>query len=257
MTATPRSMQALAEVDSAWALFGEEPWPENLFDEQGQGQEPQKSIEEPDVNPRPRRQPFRRPRAGRACGSCHSRRIRCDAGSHGLPCTNCTAHSVKCFIPPKKKKTTERVAVSELSRKHRGRYNPSKPWLETSPSTDTPETSPIPSHIEIEDNLRSLEDKTIFTGLYAAIARQNDTTCFSRKDSIDMHAECIQNISQRISSEYRISDRKEQDEWEPVLAFYEEDEENGGRGWMDKDTRATPVPTGINVEEWSNLVGLR
>jgi len=163
--------------------------------------------------------------------------------------------------------------LRHISSKHRGRYNPSKPWLETSPSTDTPETSPIPSHIEIEDNLRSLEDKTIFTGLYAAIARQNDTTCFSRKDSIDMHAECIQNISQRISSEYRISDRKEQDEWEPVLAFYEEDEENGGRGWMDKDTRATPVPTGINVEEWyvprnkkstnywlidrSNLVGLR
>ena len=65
-----------------------------------------------------------------------------------------------------------------------------------------------------------------------------------------MRAECIQNISQRISSEYRISDRKEQDEWEPVLAFYEEDEENGVRGWMDKETRATPVPTGINVEEW-------
>lgn len=73
-----------------------------------------------------------------------------------------------------------------------------------------------------------------------------------------MRAECIQNISQRISSEYRITDRKEQDEWEPVLAFYEEDEESGGgREWMDKGTRKTPVPTGIDVEEWSNIVGLR
>ncbi|KAK0122477.1 Transcriptional activator of fatty acid utilization [Cadophora gregata] len=249
-------MQALAEVDAAWTPLMEDPWPENQFDDQIEGHETQKSIEETDTNTRSRRQPFRRPRAGRACGSCHSRRIRCDAGSHGLPCTNCTAHSVKCFIPPKKKKTTERVSVGEMSRKHRGRYNPSKPWLDISPSVDPPPQAetPLPSHLEIEDNLRSLEDKTIFTGLYAAIAKQNDTMCFSRKDSIDMRAECIQNISQRISSEYRITDRREQDEWEPVLAFYEEDEEEG---WMDKGSRPTPAPTGINVEEWSNIVGLR
>ncbi|KAH7370907.1 hypothetical protein BKA65DRAFT_26064 [Rhexocercosporidium sp. MPI-PUGE-AT-0058] len=234
-------MRTAAEADLDWASFGEEPWPQNLFEDQIDHQEAGGEIEEPEPHQPPRRQPFRRPRAGRACGSCHSRRIRCDAGSHGLPCTNCAAHSVKCFIPPKKKKTSDRVTAGEMSRKNRGRYNQSKAWLEPSPPPE------IPANILIEDNLRSLEDKTIFTGLYAAIARQNDTTCFSRKESIDTHAECIQNISQRISSEYRITDRKVQDDWEPVLAFYEEDED---RGWTNTAAPRTPIPTGINVEEW-------
>ncbi|ATZ50964.1 hypothetical protein BCIN_06g04280 [Botrytis cinerea B05.10] len=51
----------------------------------------------------PCRRTFRRPRAGRACGMCHSRRVRCDAGSHGIPCTNCEAFFLDCNIPPRKK----------------------------------------------------------------------------------------------------------------------------------------------------------
>ncbi|KAM3079799.1 Transcriptional activator of fatty acid utilization [Clarireedia jacksonii] len=34
---------------------------------------------------------------------CRSRRVRCDAGSHGIPCTNCQAFYLDCSIPPRKK----------------------------------------------------------------------------------------------------------------------------------------------------------
>ncbi|KAH8815566.1 fungal-specific transcription factor domain-containing protein [Xylogone sp. PMI_703] len=44
---------------------------------------------------------FRRGRGGRACF------IRCDAATHGLPCTNCAAFSIQCHIPPKKKKRSK------------------------------------------------------------------------------------------------------------------------------------------------------
>ncbi|KAF1995407.1 hypothetical protein P154DRAFT_526331 [Amniculicola lignicola CBS 123094] len=49
---------------------------------------------------------FRRQRASRACETCHARKVRCDAASLGVPCTNCTAFSIECRIPtPKRKKT--------------------------------------------------------------------------------------------------------------------------------------------------------
>ncbi|ESZ90711.1 putative Fungal specific transcription factor [Sclerotinia borealis F-4128] len=57
----------------------------------------------PKPSPAPCRRIFRRPRAGRACEMCHSRRVRCDAGSHGIPCTNCEALFLDCSIPPRKK----------------------------------------------------------------------------------------------------------------------------------------------------------
>ena len=41
--------------------------------------------------------------------------VRCDAGIRGLPCTNCTAFSVECSIPPKKKER-EGETVSGLKR---------------------------------------------------------------------------------------------------------------------------------------------
>ncbi|KAK3069456.1 Transcriptional activator of fatty acid utilization [Teratosphaeriaceae sp. CCFEE 6253] len=49
---------------------------------------------------------FRRQRASRACETCHARKVRCDAASLGVPCTNCVAFSIECRIPaPKRKKT--------------------------------------------------------------------------------------------------------------------------------------------------------
>ncbi|KAH8146620.1 uncharacterized protein LAJ45_09303 [Morchella importuna] len=48
---------------------------------------------------------FRRQRAARACETCHARKVRCDAASLGVPCTNCVAFSIECKIPtPKRKK---------------------------------------------------------------------------------------------------------------------------------------------------------
>jgi len=41
--------------------------------------------------------------------------VRCDAGIRGLPCTNCTAFSVECSIPPKKKER-EGETVGALKR---------------------------------------------------------------------------------------------------------------------------------------------
>ncbi|KAK1081628.1 Transcriptional activator of fatty acid utilization [Friedmanniomyces endolithicus] len=49
---------------------------------------------------------FRRQRASRACETCHARKIRCDAASLGVPCTNCVAFSIECkILAPKRKKT--------------------------------------------------------------------------------------------------------------------------------------------------------
>ncbi|KAF2403319.1 hypothetical protein EJ06DRAFT_272345 [Trichodelitschia bisporula] len=51
---------------------------------------------------------FRRQRASRACETCHARKVRCDAASLGVPCTNCTAFGIECRIPaPKRKKTSQ------------------------------------------------------------------------------------------------------------------------------------------------------
>ncbi|APA08928.1 hypothetical protein sscle_04g036980 [Sclerotinia sclerotiorum 1980 UF-70] len=66
--------------------------------------------------PLPCRRTFRRPRAGRACGMCHSRRVRCDAGSRGIPCTNCEAFFLDCSIPPRKKNSS-RGGTSDNGRK--------------------------------------------------------------------------------------------------------------------------------------------
>lgn len=50
---------------------------------------------------------FRRQRASRACETCHARKVRCDAASLGVPCTNCVAFQIECRIPtPRRKKPT-------------------------------------------------------------------------------------------------------------------------------------------------------
>ncbi|KAI4195457.1 MAG: hypothetical protein LQ348_002457 [Seirophora lacunosa] len=50
---------------------------------------------------------FRRQRASRACETCHGRKVRCDAASLGVPCTNCVAFSIECRIPPPKRKKAQ------------------------------------------------------------------------------------------------------------------------------------------------------
>ncbi|KAK0636891.1 fungal-specific transcription factor domain-containing protein [Bombardia bombarda] len=82
---------------------------------------------------------FRRQRASRACETCHARKVRCDAASLGVPCTNCVAFSIECRIPtPKRKKTTQSgSAQSKDSDRHRGdteERSPNPPGTSTFPS---------------------------------------------------------------------------------------------------------------------------
>ncbi|KAL7785956.1 fungal-specific transcription factor domain-containing protein [Trichoderma ceciliae] len=65
---------------------------------------------------------FRRQRASRACETCHARKVRCDAASLGVPCTNCVAFQIECRIPtPKRKKTqTAGAQASKDSDSDRG-----------------------------------------------------------------------------------------------------------------------------------------
>ncbi|EEP77823.1 cutinase transcription factor 1 alpha [Uncinocarpus reesii 1704] len=52
---------------------------------------------------------FRRQRASRACETCHARKVRCDAASLGVPCTNCVAFSIECKIPTPKRKKNQKA----------------------------------------------------------------------------------------------------------------------------------------------------
>jgi hypothetical protein len=71
---------------------------------------------------------FRRQRASRACETCHSRKVRCDAASLGVPCTNCVAFSIECKIPtPKRKKNSTKA-------KDESRYGDSPPSHNTASS---------------------------------------------------------------------------------------------------------------------------
>ncbi|KAI5275038.1 hypothetical protein E4T47_01844 [Aureobasidium subglaciale] len=79
---------------------------------------------------------FRRQRASRACETCHARKVRCDAASLGVPCTNCVAFNIECRIPsPKRKKT------SSKQQKESNRYADTLPLEDTSNSASDREDS--------------------------------------------------------------------------------------------------------------------
>ncbi|KAJ5225444.1 hypothetical protein N7468_006669 [Penicillium chermesinum] len=81
---------------------------------------------------------FRRQRASRACETCHARKVRCDAASLGVPCTNCVAFSIECKIPsPKRKKNSSKS-------KEDARYVPSKQCRGFGPR-DSPPDNRLPS----------------------------------------------------------------------------------------------------------------
>ncbi|KAF1987473.1 hypothetical protein K402DRAFT_445970 [Aulographum hederae CBS 113979] len=78
---------------------------------------------------------FRRQRASRACETCHARKVRCDAASLGVPCTNCTAFGIECRIPtPKRKKTASNKAKDTDSDRDGGPDNELSPMTADSPS---------------------------------------------------------------------------------------------------------------------------
>ena len=42
-------------------------------------------------------------RSSRACGSCRSRKVRCNVVLHGIPCSNCEHDEVECIVPNKRR----------------------------------------------------------------------------------------------------------------------------------------------------------
>ncbi|GAB1319050.1 Transcriptional activator of fatty acid utilization [Madurella fahalii] len=85
---------------------------------------------------------FRRQRASRACETCHARKVRCDAASLGVPCTNCVAFQIECRIPtPKRKKAQNSAVQSRDSDSERGDNDdrsPLPPGTSTFPSGTRP-----------------------------------------------------------------------------------------------------------------------
>ncbi|KAI1619064.1 transcriptional regulatory protein [Exophiala viscosa] len=83
---------------------------------QGQASNLQPGTTKAPDNQTPGHPSFRRQRASRACETCHARKVRCDAASLGVPCTNCVAFSIECRIPvPKRKRASTARAKDEES----------------------------------------------------------------------------------------------------------------------------------------------
>ncbi|KAF3767815.1 hypothetical protein M406DRAFT_254930 [Cryphonectria parasitica EP155] len=63
---------------------------------------------------------IKRQRASRACETCHARKVRCDAASLGIPCTNCVAFQIECKIPTPKRKKVPAASTTKDSDSERG-----------------------------------------------------------------------------------------------------------------------------------------
>lgn len=57
-------------------------------------------------------------RAGRACATCHRRKVRCDLLTSGVPCTNCRIDGEACQLRPRQKKRTGRTVAGNSNAKH-------------------------------------------------------------------------------------------------------------------------------------------
>ncbi|UKZ85483.1 Cutinase transcription factor 1 alpha [Trichoderma asperellum] len=114
---------------------------------------------------------FRRQRASRACETCHARKVRCDAASLGVPCTNCVAFQIECRIPtPKRKKTqTAGGQASKDSDSDRGE-NTDEQARQTPLSSTATSYSPRPSAPTVSHTA----DGTPPTSLTEAQARKEE-----------------------------------------------------------------------------------
>ncbi|KAL5119163.1 Transcriptional activator of fatty acid utilization [Pleosporales sp. CAS-2024a] len=125
---------------------------------------------------------FRRQRASRACETCHARKVRCDAASLGIPCTNCTAFSIECRIPaPKRKKTTtSRARDADRCSPPHSSLPPSGAYR-CSDGGESHDRSPASTSVEPRDKTAPLNSEhgtpaTTVSSAYAAQqARENGT----------------------------------------------------------------------------------
>ncbi|KAK0745030.1 fungal-specific transcription factor domain-containing protein [Apiosordaria backusii] len=116
---------------------------------------------------------FRRQRASRACETCHARKVRCDAASLGVPCTNCVAFQIECRIPtPKRKKVASSIAQSKDSDSERGdvddRSSSLPPGSSTFPSGTRPpavyhthEATPLTAPTEEQQKKEEFDNATL------------------------------------------------------------------------------------------------
>ncbi|KAK3323578.1 fungal-specific transcription factor domain-containing protein [Cercophora scortea] len=117
---------------------------------------------------------FRRQRASRACETCHARKVRCDAASLGVPCTNCVAFSIECRIPtPKRKKiSNSATGQSKDSDSERGETedrSPNPPGTSTFPTGSRPPavyhthegTPSAAAHVEEQQKKEDYDNATL------------------------------------------------------------------------------------------------
>ncbi|KAM7185287.1 putative cutinase transcription factor 1 alpha [Naviculisporaceae sp. PSN 640] len=115
---------------------------------------------------------FRRQRASRACETCHARKVRCDAASLGVPCTNCVAFSIECRIPtPKRKKVQAGSVTTKDSDSERGdteERSPNPPGTSTFPSGTRPpavyhthEANPTLEHTQEAQRKEDMDNATL------------------------------------------------------------------------------------------------
>ncbi|KAI9843426.1 MAG: Transcriptional activator of fatty acid utilization, partial [Thelocarpon superellum] len=110
---------------------------------------------------------FRRQRASRACETCHARKVRCDAASLGVPCTNCVAFSIECKIPtPKRKKAQGKAKDSDSE--------PAESAPERSPGIESP-TAQDPRNV-VPYNSQDGTPLTTLSDAQAAQQATNDET---------------------------------------------------------------------------------
>ncbi|KAI1360508.1 fungal-specific transcription factor domain-containing protein [Xylaria arbuscula] len=89
---------------------------------------------------------FRRQRASRACETCHARKVRCDAASLGVPCTNCVAFQIECKIPQPKRKKTQANAAKDSDSERGDAAESQSPQPMAGSSTTFPARPPAVYH---------------------------------------------------------------------------------------------------------------
>ncbi|KAG8414283.1 Transcriptional activator of fatty acid utilization [Metarhizium acridum] len=89
---------------------------------------------------------FRRQRASRACETCHARKVRCDAASLGVPCTNCVAFQIECRIPTPKRKKAQNAGNQTTKDSDSDREADDRPHQTTPDSASSYPRPPTVSH---------------------------------------------------------------------------------------------------------------
>ncbi|KAK7608361.1 fungal-specific transcription factor domain-containing protein [Phyllosticta paracitricarpa] len=93
---------------------------------------------------------FRRQRASRACETCHARKVRCDAASLGVPCTNCTAFAIECRIPtPKRKKTGNKKDSDSEQGPQQDAFKPATTTTTATSAAESPTTISNPTGLNL------------------------------------------------------------------------------------------------------------